>query len=259
VPKVVKLLKEPLARRAVQAIRDAIFAGEYVPGQRMVEEELAESLGVSRNVVREAFCQLEAQGLIESDDYKGKSVAVPSGEEMAQLIPLRMLLESLAATWAARNVTPAGAEALQKQVARFCTDLSSFTSYAEIDFELHQMIWKLAGNSHAEQMLSRIAGPMIALQVKVYQPLLHEVVAKETEAREGSHRRLVDAICTGNPAKARRAMQKHLLGFWRMWWKQASESGVAGDDSREAINDSMGLLESLSSVLQAPLRRGRLD
>ena len=54
-------------------------------------------------------------------------------------------------------------------------------------------------------------------------------------------------------------MQKHLLGFWRMWWKQASESGVAGDDSREAIHDSMGLLESLSSVLQAPLRRGHLD
>jgi DNA-binding GntR family transcriptional regulator len=61
--------------RAVHAIRDAIFAGEYSPGERMVEEDLAASLGVSRNVVREAFWQLEAQGLIQSDDYKGKSVA----------------------------------------------------------------------------------------------------------------------------------------------------------------------------------------
>jgi DNA-binding GntR family transcriptional regulator len=243
----------------VHAIRDAIFAGEYVPGQRMVEEELAESLGVSRNVVREAFWQLEAQGLIQSDDYKGKSVAAPSGQEMAELIPLRMLLESLAATWAARNVTPTSAAALQQQVARFGSGLSEFSSYAEIDFELHQMIWKLAGNGHVAHLLGRVAGPMIALQVKVYQPLLAEVVAKETEAREGSHRKLVDAICSGNPARARRAMQKHLLGFWRMWWKQASESGVAGDDSREAIHDSINLVESLASVLEGPLRKAHLD
>ena len=73
-PKVTKLPREPLTRRAAQAIRDAIFAGEYKPGERMVEEDLAESLGVSRNVVREAFWQLEAQGLIHSDDYRGKTL-----------------------------------------------------------------------------------------------------------------------------------------------------------------------------------------
>jgi DNA-binding GntR family transcriptional regulator len=106
VARVEKLLKEPLARRAVHAIRDAIFAGEYVSGQRMVEEELAESLGVSRNVVREAFSQLEAQGLIQSDDYKGKSVAALSVEEMTELIPLRIIMESLAATWALRILRP---------------------------------------------------------------------------------------------------------------------------------------------------------
>ena len=223
--KVVKLQKEPLARRAVQAIRDAIFAGEYSPGQRLVEDDLAESLGVSRNVVREAFWQLEAQGLIQSDDYKGKSVAALNAAEMAELIPLRILLESLAATWAAANIGRESAQALKTQVARFTAELPSFSSYAEIDFELHEMIWQVAGNTRVAQMLDRIAGPMIALQAKVYQPLLAEVVTKEIEAREGSHRRLVDAICAGNPAKARLAMQKHLLGFWQMWLKQASRSG----------------------------------
>ena len=255
VSKVVKLQKEPLARRAVQAIRDAIFAGEYSPGQRMVEDDLAESLGVSRNVVREAFWQLEAQGLIQSDDYKGKSVAALNAAEMAELIPLRILLESMAATWAASNIGRESAQALKTQVARFTAELSSFSSYAEIDFELHEMIWQLADNTRVAQMLDRIAGPMIALQAKVYQPLLAEVVTKEIEAREGSHRRLVDAICAGNPAKARLAMQKHLLGFWQMWLKQSPDPDKAERDSRQAINDAVALLESLAPVLKSGSRR----
>lgn len=134
-PRVIKLQKEPLARKAVHAVRAAIFAGEYLPGERIVEEDLAASLGVSRNVVREAFGQLEAQGLIQSDDYKGKSVAALSGEEMAEMIPVRMVMESLAATWAARNITPEAAEALQEQAQRFTTRLTHLSTYAEIDFD----------------------------------------------------------------------------------------------------------------------------
>jgi len=249
VGKVTKLQKEPLARRAVHAIRDAIFAGEYVPGQRMVEEELAESLGVSRNVVREAFWQLEAQGLIQSDDYKGKSVAALSIEEMTELIPLRIIMESLAATWAAQNITPAGVEALRNQAAKFTAPLANFSNYAEIDFELHEMIWQLAGNRRMAKTLDRIAGPMIALQAKVYQPLLKELVQKEAEDREGSHRRIVDAICTGDSAAARTAMQKHIIAFWQMWLKQVSVNGDKAG-SPEAINDAIHLLESLSSVFE---------
>jgi DNA-binding GntR family transcriptional regulator len=249
VPRVVKLQKEPLARRAVYSIRDAIFAGEYSPGERMVEEDLAQKLGVSRNVVREAFWQLEAQGLIQSDDYKGKSVAALSPEAMLELMPLRVLMESLAAMWAAAKITPQGKEALTRQVARFTEELPAYSSYAEIDFELHQMIWRLAENRRVAQMLDRIAGPMIALQAKVYQPLLAEVVRKEVEGREGSHRRLVDEICAGNPSKARVAMQKHLAGFWQMWLKQQTASQVNGRDSHEAIHDAVSLLESLSTVL----------
>lgn len=248
-PGVEKLLKEPLARRAVHAIRDAIFAGEYVPGQRLVEEELAEKLGVSRNVVREAFSQLEMQGLIQSDDYKGKSVAALSVEEMTELIPLRIIMESLAATWAAQNITPAGSKALRSQAAKFTARLAD-SSYAEIDFELHEMIWQLAGNSRMARTLDRLAGPMIALQAKVYQPLLADLIQKEVEGREGSHRRIVDTICSADSEGARTAMQSHIIGFWQMWLKQASMDGSKANQSREAIEDAVLLLESLSTVFE---------
>jgi DNA-binding GntR family transcriptional regulator len=215
----------------------------------MVEEELAAGLGVSRNVVREAFSQLEAQGLIQSDDYKGKSVAALSVEEMTELIPLRIIMESLAASWAAKNITPTAAEALRNQAAKFSGLLTTFSNYAEIDFELHEMIWQLAGNRRMAQTLDRIAGPMIALQAKVYQPLLKDLVQKEAEDREGSHRRIVEAICAGDPVAARTAMQKHIIAFWHMWLKQAS---VSDDKSSPvAIADAIHLLETLSSVFES--------
>jgi DNA-binding GntR family transcriptional regulator len=239
--KVAKLQREPLTRRAAQAIRDAIFAGEYAPGQRLVEEDLAASLGVSRNVVREAFGQFEAQGLIHSDDYRGKSLATLSVPEMMELIPLRLALESMAVTRASRNITPESAEALRNQVAKFTQPIANFSAYAQIDYDLHQAIWKLAGNRHMHMMLDRIAGPMIALQARIYQPQLDVLVRKETEDREGSHARIVEAIRAGTANRARLAMQKHILAYWQMWLTQAA-TVEAGGSSTDAIHDAMNVV-----------------
>ena len=241
-PKVVKLQREPLTRRAVQAIRDAIFAGEYEPGQHLVEEGLAASLGVSRNVVREAFWQLEAERLVDNDDYKGKSLTALSVPDMIALIPLRLALESLAASWAARKVRPEDAVRLRNQAARLTQGLSDFSAYAEIDFELHQAIWRLAGNRNVQMMLDRIAGPMIALQARIYPPGLDELIRIEAESRAESHRRVVEAVCSGDPIQARLAMQKHILAFWQMWLKQGAKVETQNPRSMEAIHNSINLV-----------------
>jgi DNA-binding GntR family transcriptional regulator len=246
-PKIVKLQREPLTRRAVQAIRHAIFAGEYEPGQHLVEEALAASLGVSRNVVREAFWQLEAEGLVDNDDYKGKSLTSLSVPDMIALIPLRLALESLAASWAARKVGPEDAEQLQNHAAKFTQGLSDFSAYAEIDFELHQMIWKLAGNRYMRMMLDRIAGPMIALQTRIYPPGLEELIRIEVESRQESHRQVVEAVCSGDPIQARVAMQKHILAFWQMWLKQAAIVENENPRSMEAIHDAISLVTAWSN------------
>ena len=182
----------------------------------MVEEDLAESLGVSRNVVREAFWQLEAQGLVHSDDYRGKSLTALTVADMLEMIPLRVALESMAATLAARRATPQDAGRLRHQVARFTQGISTFAAYAEIDFALHQMIWNVAGNRHMELMLDRIAGPMIALQTRVHELDLKTLIRKKSDARKGSHVRIVEAICAGDKAKAQLAMQRHVLDFWHL-------------------------------------------
>jgi DNA-binding FadR family transcriptional regulator len=166
-------------------------------------------------------------------------------------------MESLAATWAAQRITPEGAAALRRQVAKFTKPQPESSNYAEIDFELHEMIWELAGNLRLAQTLDRIAGPMIALQARVYGPLLPDLVRKEAEAREGSHTRIVEAICAGNAAKARTAVQRHVLDFWRIWLKQSSADAAAIQESREAINEAIDLLEPLAAIFEPVAKKHR--
>ena len=59
----------------------------------------------------------------------------------------------------------------------------------------------MAGNRHMELMLDRIAGPMIALQTRLHELDLATLIRKETEVREGSHARIVEAFCAGDKAK----------------------------------------------------------
>jgi DNA-binding GntR family transcriptional regulator len=249
VAKFEKLQKEPLTRRAVQAIRAAIFAGEFTAGQRLVEEDLAASLGVSRNVIREALWQLEAQGLLQSDDYKGKSVAKVSVSDMSEMIPLRLSLESLAATWAARNITPEAAAMLRAQADQFLRLAPDFSRYPELDFELHQTIWKVAGNRQLALMLDRIACPMIALQARIYESLFSELTQKEIEARSGSHQRIVEAICAGDAAAARSEMQQHILAFWEMWLREATASQASVPNALDIIQDALSMVTALSGII----------
>jgi DNA-binding GntR family transcriptional regulator len=237
-PKVMKLQREPLGRRAVQAIRDAIFSGEYKPGQRLVEKDVAERLGVSRNVVREAFWRLEAQGLVRSDDYKGKSLITFGTSEMIESIPLRTCLEALAARWAAARVTSADAARLRELAAGFTSTVTSMAAYAELDLELHKTIWKIAGNRHMELVLNRIAGPILAFQPAATELQLGELIRKEHNNLLGSHIAVVNAICAGKKDEAQAAMQKHVLDFWQGWLEHAAAEQDQQAAPLPAISDA---------------------
>jgi len=96
-----------LRQRATDKIREAILSGKFVPGQRLVERDLWQSLGISRTVVREALQHLQAEGLITMIPYKGPVVATLSRQDVSELYEVRGALESLACAGFARNATDA--------------------------------------------------------------------------------------------------------------------------------------------------------
>lgn len=86
----------PLREQVIDVLRQAILDFRLKPGQRLIERELIEQIGVSRTTIREVLRQLAAEGLVTTIPQKGAIVVVPSEDEAAELYEVRAALEELA-------------------------------------------------------------------------------------------------------------------------------------------------------------------
>ena len=105
---------EPGRQHASEQLRRAILAGDMAPGQRLVEEELAALLQVTRASVRAALIDLTAAGLVERIPNRGARVRAVTLDEAIAITECRMALEGLCARKAAERVTPEQATALRE-------------------------------------------------------------------------------------------------------------------------------------------------
>ena len=96
-------IDSPLREIVTSELRQAILAGRYKPGERLVEDRLAEDFGVSRNPVREALRSLAAEGLVSLTARRGATVAAPSAEDAREMIEVRATLEGYADEAGATN------------------------------------------------------------------------------------------------------------------------------------------------------------
>ncbi len=109
---------ETLRAQVENNLRQAITSGQLRPGQKLIERELCEQLGVSRPSLREALRKLEAERLIVIVPHRGPEVAALTLQEAQDLYALRRLLESFAAHEFARAASDAQIKTLAKVVKR---------------------------------------------------------------------------------------------------------------------------------------------
>lgn len=194
-------------------IRQAISAGHFRPGQRLVERELCESMGVGRTSIREALRQLEAEGLITSHPHRGPSVSAVSLEEAKQLYTVRALLESFSGQEFAVHGTQEEVERLEEAAAifetaslRFGADPTPQTRRELIEAKTAFYGCLMAGshNVFVEQMLTLLHNRITLLRVtSMTQPgrLAHSVE---------EIKRIVSAIKSRDPDSAREACNDHI-------------------------------------------------
>jgi DNA-binding GntR family transcriptional regulator len=108
----------PLSETAYRSLRQAIFAGRYQPGDRLLEGELAASLGISRTPLREALQRLEAEGLLTAAPRRGLVVTELERDEVAMLYAVREVLEGLAGRMAAQHASSAELDAMRELLDR---------------------------------------------------------------------------------------------------------------------------------------------
>ncbi|WP_371038663.1 MULTISPECIES: GntR family transcriptional regulator [unclassified Rhodosalinus] len=189
-----------------EKLREAISAGLFKPGQRLVERELCETLGVGRTSVREALRQLEAEGLIETVPHKGPSVARVSPEDAVQLYALRGLLEAYAGGQCARFVDEDFADRLDATVNAFIAacDTGSRQAMVETKTAFYEQLMTGCGNKYVTKFLTSLHNQISALRfTSMSQPeRLPQSIAEI--------RAIATAIRAGDVAAAEEACRRHI-------------------------------------------------
>jgi DNA-binding GntR family transcriptional regulator len=191
---------------ALDALRTAITNGDVVPGQRLVEPELAETFDVTRASVRAALIDLAAEGLVERIPYRGARVRVVTVEEAVAITECRMVLEGLCAAKAAQHATDDQIAALRQlgSQMRFAVDDGEPMKYSAMNRELHRMVLDIADQPVAADLLRRLHAQIVRHQFRL------ALRGGRPQVSLLEHLAIIDAIAARNPDAAERATRAHL-------------------------------------------------
>lgn len=204
-------IKQVSTRQKVHAaIREAILTGKLKVGERVTETELAESLYVSRAIVREALQQLTHEGLVEQNSYKGTRVVCLSPDQLDETIAVRLLLETEAVRLAKPRLKSADKRQLRSLVTKLENSWRNIEVYAALDLALHEMIWELSGNQLLKKLLMQATVPLFAMGTIIRAAPTFNAEALRTKKTTSDHTELIEKICDGTTDEAVEAMRTHL-------------------------------------------------
>ncbi len=125
-------------------IENDILNGKYKPGDSLIETKLSDELGVSRTPIREAIRQLELEGLVQAIPNKGAVVTGLSQKDILDIYTIRMMIEGLAARWAAENITAQELKELQEivELEEFYTQKNDIINIMKLDSKFHEVMFK---------------------------------------------------------------------------------------------------------------------
>ncbi len=137
-----------LRERIVEFIKDAILTGKLAPGERVPEQEIAESFGISRTPIREAFRQLESEGFITVVPRKGAVVSAITAKDVADFYAIKSLLEGYAAKKACFKLKEKDIKRLENlnEHMQRCAERDDVKGFFKYDDQFHDTFLKACGN-----------------------------------------------------------------------------------------------------------------
>ncbi len=197
--------------RVFERLRRMIIEGEYGPDERLIEEQVAERLGVSRTPVRQALTMLEAEGLVQIQPNKGAMVCSFSVDDVMEVYDLRAVLEGHATRRAAAKID-AGQLARLEELAAEMEGLSG--RYADRGEEIRRLV-VLNNEFHGtilEASRNRRLGRLVQRIVEI--PLVYKAFFRygshERVMSNHYHRQILKALRDGDPDRAEIVMREHV-------------------------------------------------
>lgn len=194
---------KPLREIVLDALREAIVSGVLEPGERLMEIQLAEEMGVSRTPVREAISKLELEGFVIMIPRKGAYVAGVSYKDVKDVFEIRAALEGLAAGLAAQKATQEEIEQME-QALHYEREPASLEEMVQSDTDFHALLYKASRNERLIQILGNLRE-----QIQRFRTTSLAVPGRVKNAIQ-EHRAVADAIARRNVEDARRLATAHI-------------------------------------------------
>jgi DNA-binding GntR family transcriptional regulator len=207
-----------------QALRHAILAGEYAPGERLIQANLAKQRDVSTTPVREALRDLSAEGLVRLDAYRGALVKPLDLEEISEIHMLLRVLEPLSIERAVQLIDTDELAEAEHVLAEMVRDGDS-ADFVSLDREFHGVFARAARSPRLESMISSLRDNA-ALYIAASFRDSAEMVAHANE----DHRKLLQALRDGDRDAAVTVECAHLEWAHARWLTsmEHSPSGEIG-------------------------------
>ena len=198
-----------LSDEVAERLRDAIRSGSIQPGNRLVEQEVAEQLGVSRVPVREAIQTLVDEGIVRKSPHRGAYVYLPTRSEIDEISSLRVVLERFVVERVIHNWNPAHEDTLRRIVAamRSASQEGDYLRLYEQDYAFHCTLWEIADHSILLEIVS-------SLRTRLNRFLYEATSALPTEQASrhvASHDEMIEILKGGDVAIAQAEITQHIL------------------------------------------------
>ena len=200
-------LQPNLVQQVREAILGEIATGRLAAGERVIQEQVARTLGVSRQPVQQALLLLRSEGALKDAPGRGLIVAPLAADEVEHIYQLRAAIEALACGLAAgRNAAraalqgPALIEAGRKAVAS-----GSVARMVAADMRFHAFVYELSGNP--------LVAPAMGAHWTHLQRAMGEVLTKDEAPRDiwDQHAAMLDAVVRGDARRAETLARDHIL------------------------------------------------
>lgn len=195
-----------LGQKTYDSLKKSIMAGDFYPGQKIVEHDIAQLFKVSRTPVREALQRLESEHLVRKSPKGGVIITKLGAREVSQLYAIRIELEVLGVKWAIQNIRPAEIRRLRQHIARMeeYGEKNEWEKSALFNTRFHEAIVKASDCDLLPTLLGILKTP------------IHQAIARGLRMKGASadsvreHGEIVDAIENKDAALASALLKKHL-------------------------------------------------
>lgn len=202
--------KYSLRGRVFHKLREDILSGKYEEYEELKEMAIGEEMGVSRTPVREAFRQLELEGLIQIIPNKGAYVTGITEKDVKDIYMIRSLLEGLCARWATEHISEEQMNEMEENVylAEFHAKKGHLEQLAELDNRFHDILYEACDSKILEHQLKDFHRYVLRVRKKTL------ASANRGPKSNEEHKKIMEAIRDKDADLAEQLANRHMINAY---------------------------------------------